>query len=51
MLLITDDTKRTVWHVSAEKSNVEALDKVREWDKWKLKTQEIKYKLKGKHRR
>ena len=28
MLLLTDDMKRTVWHVSAEKSNVEDLEKV-----------------------
>jgi hypothetical protein len=41
LLLATEDRGRTVWHVAAEKDNLEALQKAWELAKGKLTTQEL----------
>ena len=45
MLLATEDTGRTFWHLAVDGGNLEALLKIWEWDKEALKREEIKYKL------
>ena len=45
MLLATDGTGRAVWFVAVERSNLEALQKVWEWAKENLTTEETKYML------
>jgi len=45
LLLATDNRGRIVWDVAAEQGTLEILQKVREWAKAKLTTEEINNKL------
>ena len=45
MLLATDDMRIIIWHFVAECGNLQALQKLSDQAKEKLKTEEIKYKL------
>jgi ankyrin repeat protein len=44
-LLAKDDRKMTAWHVAAERGNWQALEKMWEWAKEKLTTEELNTKL------
>ena len=45
MLLGTENYGTNAWHIAAERGNSEILQKVREWAKENLTTEEINNKL------